>query len=159
MFIGVIGGGNVSSEIADIAEEVGREIALHGAILICGGLGGVMEFACKGAKAEKGMTVGILPGTKALDANKYVDIPVVTGLGTARNSIVVRSSQAVIAVDGEFGTLSEIAYALQYNIPVIGLNTWVLYKDTGKDTSIIVANNPAEAVQKAITEIIRREII
>jgi len=151
VFIAVIGGGVCSPQEARIAEEVGREIAKKGAILICGGLGGVMEAACKGASVEGGITVGILPGDKRQAANPYVQIPIVTGLGHARNVAVVKSAQAVIAVDGIYGTLSEIGHALQSGIPVIGLNTWVLFKDGQQNSSIIPAETPADAVNKALS--------
>ncbi len=148
--IAVIGGGEPSPEEAKLAEEVGRELARQGAILVCGGLGGVMEAACRGASLEGGMTIGILPGDSSRAANRYVQIPIVTGMGYARNIAVVKSAQAVIAVDGSYGTLSEIAHALQSNIPVIGLNTWSLSRNDQQDNSIILAQNPAEAVNKAL---------
>jgi uncharacterized protein (TIGR00725 family) len=150
-FIAVIGGGQCSREEARVAEEVGRELARHGAILVCGGLGGVMEAACRGASAEGGITVGILPGENHQAANPYVQIPIVTGMGYARNVAVVRSAQAIIAIGGNYGTLSEIAHALQSGIPVIGLNTWSLSKNGQQDNSIILAQNPAEAVNKALS--------
>ena len=150
MTIAVIGGAFCDPRIAALAEEVGREIARHNAVLICGGLGGVMEAACRGAKSEGGLTVGILPTGSTADANPYVDIPIATGMGEARNVIVVRSAQAVIAVDGEYGTLSEIAYALKFGIPVIGLETWRLFRRGREDNSIIVAQTPKEAVEKAL---------
>ena len=150
MLIAVIGGSRCSSEEAELAEAVGRELAKQGAILICGGLGGVMEAACKGAKSEGGVTVGILPGGDRYAANPYLDIPIVTGMGYARNVIVVKSAQAAIAIDGSYGTLSEIAHALQNHIPVIGLNTWCLSLNGQLDNSIILAQNPREAVERAI---------
>ena len=137
MIIAVIGAGRCSEEIAQVAESVGRELARRGATLVCGGLGGVMEAACRGAKSEGGLTIGILPGSSRRETNLYVDIPVVTGLGEARNVIVVRTSQAVIAVDGEYGALSEIACALKLGIPVVGLNTWQLARQ-GRLVSAIV---------------------
>lgn len=150
-FIAVIGGGECSAEEAELAEEVGREIARRGAILICGGLSGVMEAACKGAYAEGGMTIGILPGDSRRQANRYVQIPIATGVGYARNVIVVKSAQAVIAIGGSYGTLSEISHARQSGIPVIGLNTWSFSKDGKTDKSIIRARNAVEAVKKAIS--------
>jgi len=150
-FIAVIGGGQCSPQQAGLAEEVGREIARHGAVLVCGGLGGVMEAACRGASAEGGITIGILPGDNRQTANPYVQIPVVTNLGTARNIIVVKSAQAVIAVDGSYGTLSEIGHALQNGIPVIGLETWSLSKEGQPDNAIITAKSAAEAVSKALS--------
>jgi len=149
-FVAVIGGGECSPEGACAAEEVGRELAKRGAILICGGLGGVMEAACKGAYSAGGMTIGILPGDSRQAANPYVQIPIVTGIGYARNSIIIKTSQAIIAIDGSYGTLSEIGHALQSGIPVIGLNTWSLSQNGQPDNSIILAQSPAEAVNKAL---------
>jgi uncharacterized protein (TIGR00725 family) len=148
--IAVIGAGEPSAEEAKLAEEVGRELARQGAILVCGGLGGVMEAACKGASLEGGITVGILPGDSPRTANPYVQIPIVTGMGYARNIAVVKTARAVIAVGGSYGTLSEIAHALQNGIPVIGLNTWSLSRNGKQDNSIIPAENPTEAVNKAL---------
>jgi hypothetical protein len=149
--IAVIGGGQCSNEEAKVAEKVGRELARHGAILVCGGLGGIMEAACRGASAEGGTTIGILPGDKRQAANPYIQIPIVTGIGYARNIMVVKSTQAVIAIGGNYGTLSEIAHALQGGIPIIGLNTWSLARNGQQDDSIVLAQNPAEAVSKALT--------
>ena len=149
-FIAVIGGGQCSKAEAKLAEEVGRELARQGAILVCGGLGGVMEAACKGASSQGGITIGILPGDSRQAANRYVQIPIVTGIGYARNVAVVKSAQAVIAVGGSYGTLSEISHALQSGIPVIGLNTWALSRNSQQDNSIIPAQNPTEAVNKAL---------
>ncbi|MFC1917325.1 TIGR00725 family protein [Chloroflexota bacterium] len=149
--IAVIGGGDCSDEDAGIAEEVGREIARNGAVLVCGGLGGVMEAACRGAVSEGGITIGILPGDNRYPANPYVRIPIVTGMGHARNVIVVKTAQAVIAVDGSYGTLSEIGHALQNGRPVIGLKTWILAKDGKIDNAIIPAEDPKEAVRVAIS--------
>jgi uncharacterized protein (TIGR00725 family) len=150
ILIGVIGGSEVSAQIADIAEEVGREIARRGAVLVCGGLGGVMEAACKGASEVGGLTIGILPGDSRETANPYVKIPIVTGIGYARNVAVVKTSRAVIAIDGSYGTLTEIAYALQSGIPVIGLDTWSVAIDGREDPNIIRAISPKDAVEKAI---------
>ena len=149
-FVAVIGGGQPSREEAKLAEEVGRELARRGVILICGGLGGVMEAACKGASLEGGITIGILPGDDSHAANSYVQIPIVTGLGYARNIAVVKSAHAVIAIGGSYGTLSEISHALQSGIPVIGLNTWSLSRNGQQDKSIIPAQNATEAVDKAL---------
>ncbi|HEY98032.1 MAG TPA: TIGR00725 family protein [Dehalococcoidia bacterium] len=150
VFIAVIGGGDISPPVAVIAEEVGREIARHGAVLVCGGLGGVMEAACRGADGEGGITVGILPGDDRRSANPYVKIPIATGIGYARNAAVAKSAQAVIAIDGSYGTLTEIAYALQSGVPVIGLDTWSIAIDGREDDSIIRASSPKEAVEKAL---------
>jgi len=150
IFIAVIGGSQLSEEETRLAETVGRELAKREAILICGGLGGAMEAACKGAASANGTTIGILPGDDRHTANPYVQIPIVTGMGYARNAIVGKSAQAAIAIDGSYGTLSEIAYALQYGIPVVGLNTWSLSLKGKEDNSIILARDPVEAVEKAI---------
>jgi hypothetical protein len=149
-FIAVIGGSEPSAEEAQTAEEVGRELAKRGAILVCGGLGGVMEAACRGAQSEGGLTIGILPGESRQAANPYIQIPIVTGMSYARNVVVVKSAQAVIAIGGSYGTLSEISHALQSGIPVIGLNTWSLSRNGQQDSSIILAQNPVEAVDKAL---------
>ncbi len=148
MIIAVIGAGECTPEVARLAEEVGRRLAEKGAILICGGLGGVMEAACRGANSAGGTTVGVLSGTNPGDANPYVDIPIVTGMGQARNVIVVASAQAAIAVGGGYGTLSEIGHARKLDIPVVGLETWSLKKEGY--TGIVEAKSPAEAVEKAV---------
>ncbi|MBI4303302.1 MAG: TIGR00725 family protein [Chloroflexi bacterium] len=152
-FIAVIGGSQPTPEEADLAEEVGRELARKGATVVCGGLNGVMEAACRGASAEGGLTVGILPGDNAKAANPYVQIPIVTGIGYARNITVVKSAQAVIAVGGSYGTLSEIAHALQAGIPVVGLNTWSISRNGQPDSSIVMARNAIDAVRKALRSI------
>jgi hypothetical protein len=128
-FIAVIGDSKSSAQEITLAEEVGREIAKNRASLICGGKGGVMEAACRGAVSEGGLTIGILPGDNRSEANDYVQIPLVTGIGYARNIAVVKSSQVVIAIGGSYGTLTEIGYALQNGIPVIGLGTWSISKN------------------------------
>lgn len=151
MIIGVIGNSSCSPEEAKLAETVGESLAQRGATIICGGLGGVMEAVCRGAKSKGGLTVGILPGQDASMANPWVDIPIVTGIGEARNVAVVKSAQAVIAIGGSYGTLSEIAYALKSGIPVIGLNTWSLSRNGREDDSIIRVQSAAEAVDKAIS--------
>ncbi|MBA7605189.1 hypothetical protein ES703_12318 [subsurface metagenome] len=149
-FIAVIGGSDCTPEEARLAEEVGRELARKDVILVCGGLGGVMEAACRGASAGGGLTIGILPGGSRQTANPYVQIPVVTNLGEARNVIVVKSAEAVIAIGGGYGTLSEIGHALRNGIPVVGLNTWSLSRNDRPDNSIVLAKNPVDAVNKAL---------
>lgn len=150
MIISVIGEGNARPEVASLAEQVGRELALRDVQVACGGLGGVMEAVCKGAKSAGGTTIGILPTNEPHSANKWVDIPILTGMGYARNVIVVKTGMAVIAVGGAYGTLSEIGHALGDGIPVIGLNTWSLSRGGTEDTSIIYASDPVDAVEKAI---------
>jgi uncharacterized protein (TIGR00725 family) len=156
MIIAIIGDSSCSPEEAQLAESVGELLAQQGATVVCGGLGGVMEAVCRGVKSKGGLTVGILPGQDPGTANPWVDIPVVTGLGEARNVAVVKSAQAVIAIGGRYGTLSEIAYALKANIPVIGLNTWSLSRNGREDNSIIEVKNATEAVDKAISLAKRR---
>jgi len=151
MIIAVIGNSSCSPEETKLAESVGELLAQQGVTVICGGLGGVMEAVCRGAKSKGGLTVGILPGQDSSTANPWVDIPVVTGLGEARNVAVVKSAQAVIAIGGSYGTLSEIAYALKSGIPVIGLNTWSLSRNGREDDSIIRVQSATEAVDKAIS--------
>lgn len=148
--IGVIGASSCSVEEEKIAEEVGEEIAKTGSILICGGLGGVMEAACRGAKKYQGLTIGVLPGTNKNEANNYVDMPILTGFAEARNIIIVRTSEVVIAIGGEYGTLSEIAFALKLEVPVIGINTWRLFKEDKEQNKIIRVNVAKDAVQKAL---------
>ncbi|MBF0553114.1 MAG: TIGR00725 family protein [Nitrospirae bacterium] len=143
--VGVIGGGrDVSPWHLGEAEEVGRLVALKGGLLICGGLEGVMEAVCKGAKGVGGLTVGILPQGDKKSANRHVDIPIATGMGAARNAIIAQTADVLIAIGGAYGTLSEIAYALQFNKPVIGLKTWDI-------EGIITAETAAEAVEKAFS--------
>jgi uncharacterized protein (TIGR00725 family) len=149
-FVAVIGGFPCSNEEAKTAETVGRELAKNGAIVICGGEGGVMESVCKGARSEGGITIGILPGDSNKAANPYVMIPIVTGLGSARNIIVVKSAQAVIAIGGGYGTLSEISFALKNGISVIGLNTWSFSRNNQIDSSIIMAEDAVTAAILAI---------
>ncbi|MDV2503001.1 MAG: TIGR00725 family protein [bacterium] len=122
--VGVIGAGSCSAAEADQARTVGRLIARRGWALLCGGLSGVMEAACQGAAEEGGLTVGILPGTDAASANPYVRLSLPTGLDYARNVVLVRASQALIAVAGEYGTLSEIAIGLKLGKPIAALGSW-----------------------------------
>lgn len=150
MVIAVIGDSSCSVEEAKSAEVVGELLAQRGVTIICGGLGGVMEAVCRGAKSKSGLTVGVLPGEDPSMANPYVDIPVATAVGYARNMAVVKSAQAVIAIGGNYGTLSEIAYALKRGIPLIGLNTWSLSRNGREVDDIIKVNSAVEAVDKAI---------
>ncbi len=122
--VGVIGAGECPEETASQAEAVGRLIARRGWVLLCGGLGGVMEAACRGASEEGGLTVGILPGAEASQANPYVRLAIPTGLDYARNVVLVRASQALVAVAGGYGTLSEIAIGLKLGRPVLAIGSW-----------------------------------
>ncbi len=140
--IAVIGGRRVERSLLKEAEKVGRLIARKDIVLVCGGLTGVMEAVSKGAKAEGGLTVGILPQEHKRKANEYIDVPIVTGLGIGRNVIIARTADVLIAIGGEYGTLSEIAFALQLDKPVVGIRTWDI-------KGIIKAENAEDAVAKA----------
>jgi len=145
--IAVIGESECSEEIAQMAEEVGFLIAQKGAMLICGGYGGVMAAACRGAKRGGGSTIGVLSGKDKSEANDDIDIPIVTGMRDARNVIIPRSAQGVIAVAGSFGTLSEIGFTLKFKIPLVGLNTWKLEHSAASKTFLLKsANTPEEAI-------------
>jgi uncharacterized protein (TIGR00725 family) len=141
--VAVIGGSRPGKEALGQAFEVGRLLAERGAVLVCGGLGGVMEAAARGARTAGGLTIGILPGADTRDANPSIDIPIATGLGYTRNSLVVMNADVVIAVDGEYGTLSEIAYGLIFGKKVVGLATWVI-------KGVLPARDPEEAVKLAL---------
>ncbi len=145
--IGIIGSALATGKPYDDAMEVGRLAAGKGATVLTGGLGGVMEAACRGAREAGGQTIGILPGFDTRDANRYIDIPIITGFNHARNIIVVRSSDVLIAVAGEYGTLSEIAFALKLGKPVISLDSWDI------DENIKKAGDPAQAVDMALEAI------
>jgi hypothetical protein len=151
--ISVIGGEAAGPEALDIAEKVGREIARRGATLVCGGRSGVMEAACRGAREAGGHTIGIMPGRNHEESppNGYVEFPVFTGMGFTRNAIVVLSGDAVIAIDGSYGTLSELAFALIHDAPIVGIDTWDFnYHGFAGQDRIIRLTDPAEAVAKAI---------
>ena len=142
--IGIIGGNTCTPEDYKIAEEVGRLVAVKGANLICGGMGGIMEAACKGALTAGGITIGILPSDEIHQANPYVQIPVSTGMGIGRNIIIVRTARALIAINGKYGTLSEISYAMQLNKPVFSLSPWI------EVPGVEVVHSPLEAVEKSL---------
>lgn len=146
-YIAVVGPGRASPGELEVAEAIGRHVAAEGAIVVSGGLGGVMEAACRGSKSGGGTTVGILPGPDRSAANDWIDIAIPTGLGEARNALVVRAADAIIAVGGEYGTLSEIALGLKAGKPVIGIGTWVLGRDPDP---IVRASDPEAAVTLAI---------
>jgi uncharacterized protein (TIGR00725 family) len=151
LYIAVIGGGGaVSPDHAALAEQVGQAVAAVGAVLVCGGLDGVMEAACRGAQRAGGTTVGILPGHDRTAANPHVDIAIPTGLGEARNAVVVGAADAVVAVGGEYGTLSEIALALRAGIPVVGLDSWELARAGESDDAIVRTGDPTRAVELAV---------
>jgi uncharacterized protein (TIGR00725 family) len=141
--IAVIGGRRASKAILREAEKVGRLIARSGAVLLTGGLGGVMEAASRGARKEGGLTIGVLPHDHKRNANRYVDVPVATGLGIGRNIIIARTADALVAVGGEYGTLSEIAFSLQLDKPVAGIGTWQI-------SGVIEASDAEDAVTRIL---------
>lgn len=141
--IGVIGASECTEAVARNAEAVGEAVARRGAVLVCGGLGGVMEAAARGAKREGGATVGILPGTSRMAANDHIDVAIATGLGHFRNFLIAQTSDALIAISGQYGTLSEIAMALTLRKPVVGVGTWEI-------DGVISASNPEDAVRRAV---------
>ncbi|MFH1369158.1 MAG: TIGR00725 family protein [Elusimicrobiota bacterium] len=147
LIIGVIGGSECSKEIEKLAYETGKAIAEAGFALVCGGMSGVMQAACKGAKDAGGLTIGILPGKNKAEANEFVDIPIVTAMSHARNAVIVRTADALIAVGGRYGTLSEIGLAKSIDKPVFGLKTWDI-------DGVIKVNTPAEAI-KAVKKSLR----
>ena len=158
MIISVIGGEACPREALAVAEAVGRELGTRGATLVCGGGGGVMEAACRGARAAGGHTIGIMPGRNARETppNSYVEFPIFTGLGFARNALVVLSGEAVIAIDGAYGTLSEIAYALIHDVPLVGLDTWDFAYHGHDAERVVRVSDPAQAVEAALAMAARR---
>ena len=142
--IGVIGPGRCSGKVKKTAEVIGQAIAAAGATLVCGGLGGVMEAAAKGAKAEDGKTIGIIPSDQKKDANKYIDIVIPSGIGEARNLLIIRTADVVIALPGMFGTLSEMAFCLKTKTPLVSLQAWDI------SDKIIRVDDPIKAVNEAI---------
>ena len=147
-WIAVVGPGSASSGELAAAEEARAAIAEAGCGLVCGGLGGVMEAACRGARSRGGLTLGLLPGLDRDEANGWVVVAVPTGLGEARNALVVRAADAVVAVGGGWGTLSEIALAVKTGVPVVGVETWEL-----GDAPIVRASGAREAVAAALAQI------
>ena len=143
-YIAVVGPGEAAPEVLHSAEEVGAGLAAAGAVVVTGGLGGVMEAACRGARSRRGRTLGILPGDDRDAANGWVEIAVPTGMGELRNGLVVRAADAVVAIGGGHGTLSEIALALKLGRPVVGLGTWevhgVDHVSTPEDALALIAS-------------------
>ena len=152
--VGVVGSTKAEPDVLKLAEEVGAEIARRGAAVVCGGLSGVMEAVCKGARREGGLTIGIIPSDEKGDANPFVQIPIVTGMGMGRNVMLVKTADVIIAVGGEFGTLSEIAHALNIGKKVVGLRTWNLEKARDKPIqNLVFASDPKQAVEIAMNAI------
>ncbi|MCF7847790.1 MAG: TIGR00725 family protein [Kiritimatiellales bacterium] len=150
LHIGVLGPHACDATQYALGVEVGRCIAEAGAVLFCGGLDGMMRAAAEGAKSAGGQTVAILPGTDKTEANEFMDIAIPSGLGAYRNALLVRSCDAVIAVHGAYGTLSELAFGLRLKVPVVGLNTWEVCRDGQPDPGIHVAHSAKEAVSLAV---------
>jgi uncharacterized protein (TIGR00725 family) len=148
VYVAVIGASRARPEDVSHAEDAGRRLAELGAIVVTGGRGGVMEAACRGAKAGGGLTVGILPGLDRSDANEFVDVALPTGLGEMRNGLVARAAQAVVAVGGAWGTLAEIAFARAAGTPVFGVGSWEL-----GDDGVVPVQSGAEAAQRAVEAI------
>jgi uncharacterized protein (TIGR00725 family) len=149
--IGVVGSGEPDATRDEMAEQIGREIAEAGAVLVCGGLGGVMAAACRGAVGAGGLTVGLLPGTDRTAANRWVRAAVPTGLGEVRNCLVVQASDVVIAVGGEYGTLSEISFAMKLGRPVVGVSTWRLIRPEGTVEGGLIVADALSAVATALS--------
>jgi uncharacterized protein (TIGR00725 family) len=142
-YVAVVGPGDASARQAEAAEQVGRGLAQAGAVVVCGGLGGVMAAACRGAAQAGGTTIGILPGNERGAANEWAQVVIPTGMGEMRNALVVRAADAVIAVGGAYGTLSEVALALKTGVPVVGLETWPI-------EGIVAASSADDAVSRAL---------
>jgi uncharacterized protein (TIGR00725 family) len=149
-YLAVIGGDPAPDDLLKVAEEVGSAIAERGAYLVCGGLGGVMEAACRGAKEAGGTTIGILPTADRGHANAYVDVAIPTGMGEMRNALIIRCADAVIAIGGEFGTLSEIGFGLKTGKPVVGIAAWELSKQGTFSDAIVRAGDARSAVDVAL---------
>lgn len=149
-YVAVVGAAIATDEETTWAEEVGRRLAESGAVLVCGGLGGVMDAAARGCEAAGGISVGILPGDFRAGASTHLTVTLPSGLGEARNTLVVRAADVVIAIGGEFGTLSEIAFALKMGTPVVGLESWRLQREGMVGDPIQRAGTPSEAVARAL---------
>ncbi|HEV2785369.1 MAG TPA: TIGR00725 family protein [Solirubrobacteraceae bacterium] len=154
MYVAVVGAGDAADDPTAIAEEVGRLLARAGAITVCGGLGGVMAAAARGAAAEGGTVVGLLPGSDRAAADEHLTVALPTGLGEARNTLVVRAADAVIAIGGGFGTLSEIAFALKLGVPVVGVGTWELAAGGLAVAAFATATTAQDAVTAALAAVV-----
>lgn len=149
IYIGVIGAGHCTGKLETTAYELGQHIAKANAVMVCGGLDGVMKAAAEGVRSEKGISIGIIPGNDRSDANRFIDYVVCSGVGEARNIQIIKTADVVIALSGKYGTLSELGFALKLNKPVISLGSWEI------DETVINAKNPKEAVQLALQAIKR----
>ncbi len=144
IFIGVIGAGKCSKKLKDQAFAVGMAIAEENAVLVCGGLKGIMEAAAQGAKQAGGTTIGIIPGNNRTSANPYCDIVIPTGMGEARNVLVVQTSDAIVALHGKYGTISEMSFAMKFNKPLVSLVEWSVFPE------VIHIPDPVKAVKEAV---------
>jgi uncharacterized protein (TIGR00725 family) len=149
-WIAIAGSGEAAPWELEAAEEAGAAVAEAGCGLVCGGLGGVMEAACRGARSRGGLTVGLLPGGDRDAANGWVIVALPTGLGEARNALVVRAADAVVAIGGGWGTLSEIALALKAGVPVVGVGTWEPRIGGAPVEGVVAVSDPREAVAEAL---------
>lgn len=149
-YVAVVGAGVAGPDLQRVAEDVGRGLAEAGAVLLCGGLSGVMEAACRGCRAAGGTSVGILPGNDRGAANDFVDVAIATGMGEMRNALIVRAADVVVALGGEYGTLSEIAFALKIGRPVVGYDTWEPSKQGRADEAVVRASSAEDAVTAAL---------
>lgn len=147
-YVAVVGSAECDARTAELAEEVGERLARLGVTLVCGGLGGVMEAACRGAAGAGGTTIGLLPGAGREEGNPYLTGAIATGMGEMRNALVVRAADALIAVSGGFGTLSEVAFALKTGVPVVSLGSWDL--DAEAPGAIGIARSAEQAVALAL---------
>lgn len=147
-YVAVVGPGEASPQELQVAEDIGAGLAAAGAVVVTGGLGGVMEAACRGARSRRGHTVGILPGDDRAEANGWVEIAIATGLGELRNGLVVRAADALVAVGGAYGTLSEVALALKLGRPVVGVGTWEVH-------GIEHASTPEEALDRIARHLVQ----
>jgi uncharacterized protein (TIGR00725 family) len=143
LYVAVVGAGDANPDLDAAAELVGQGLAEAGAVIVCGGLGGVMAAACRGARSAGGTTIGLLPGSDRAAANQWVQIAIPTGLGELRNGLIIRAADVVVAVGGEYGTLSEVALALKTRVPVVGLGTWEI-------GGVEAVDNASAAVQRAL---------
>ena len=143
LYVAVVGAGDANPALDAAAELVGERLAEAGAVIVCGGLGGVMAAACRGARSAGGTTIGLLPGTDRQAANQWVQIAIPTGLGELRNGLIIRAVDVVVAVGGEYGTLSEVALALKARVPVVGLGTWDI-------RGVEAVDDPGAAVRRAL---------
>ena len=149
LYVAVVGAGDANPALDAAAELVGEGLAEAGAVIVCGGLGGVMAAACRGARSAGGTTIGLLPGTDRQAANQWVQIAIPTGLGELRNGLIIRAVDVVVAVGGEYGTLSEVALALKTRVPVVGLGTWDI-------RGVEAVDDPGAAVRRALALLVGR---